>query len=318
MITAAVEAIAISRKFGGRTVVDDVSLRLDKGEILGLLGHNGAGKSTLVKILATALPPSSGSARVAGFDVLSQPAQVRSRIGLAGQYASVDENLSGRDNLVLLARLCGASRREARDRAGELIETFALGEVAGRAARTYSGGTRRRLDLAASLVSSPAVLFLDEPSTGLDPVSRTALWDLIRRTAQQGTAVLLTTQYLEEAERLAGRIQLLSDGRTVACGTVDELKRRVGGSSVHVVLADPGTAAAAVAGLRRALGRDASTVPGGGGRLSVAVASAVDVAAVVRTLDGAGIGIADLSVAKPTLDDVYLSHVRPHHRGSTS
>ncbi|AGZ41972.1 daunorubicin resistance protein DrrA family ABC transporter ATP-binding protein [Actinoplanes friuliensis] len=316
MSPAAVEAIAIGRKFGRRTVLADVSLQLQKGEILGLLGHNGAGKSTLVKILSTALPPSAGAARVAGFDVLSQAAQVRSRIGLAGQYASVDENLTGRDNLVLLARLCGASRRAARERAGELLDTFALSEVAGRQARTYSGGTRRRLDLAASLVASPAVLFLDEPSTGLDPVSRTALWDLIRSTADQGTAVLLTTQYLEEAERLADRIHLLSDGRTVAAGTVEELKRRVGESAVHVVLADPGTAGTAITCLRRALGREATAAPGEG-RLSVPVASSVDVAAVVRALDGAGVTIADISVAKPTLDDVYLSHVRPHHRGST-
>lgn len=223
-----IDVMDICRSFGSTRALDGVSFRIGEGEVLCLLGHNGAGKSTLVSILATALPPSRGTARVAGYDVVREAREVRRRIGLTGQFAAVDENLSGRDNLILVARLLGASRTEARTRADELLETFTLTGAADRAAATYSGGMRRRLDLASSFVGRPQVLFLDEPTTGLDPVSRSALWDSVRSAVTGGATVLLTTQYLEEAEQLADRVIVLGRGRTIADGSVAQLKEQLG------------------------------------------------------------------------------------------
>ncbi|OSZ61686.1 daunorubicin/doxorubicin resistance ABC transporter ATP-binding protein DrrA [Streptomyces pharetrae CZA14] len=305
MNSVMIEAMDISRSFGGARALDGVSFRIGKGEVLCLLGHNGAGKSTLVSILATALPPTSGTARVAGHDVLREPREVRRRIGLTGQFAAVDENLSGRDNLVLVARLLGARRAEAGRRAAELLDAFDLNAAADRPARTYSGGMRRRLDLASSFVGSPQVLFLDEPTTGLDPVSRAALWDLVRSCVAEGTTVLLTTQYLEEAEQLADRVIVLGHGRTIADGTVAQLKGRLGGSTVRAQLADPARSPAAAEALRRA-GLEA--VPGEPeGTVAVPVRESAALAAVVRALDEAGVIIKEISLTEPTLDDVYLA-----------
>ncbi|CAL9504928.1 ATP-binding cassette domain-containing protein [Streptomyces pilosus] len=305
MNSVMIEAMDIGRSFGGARALDGVSFRMEKGKVLCLLGHNGAGKSTLVSILATALPPTSGTARVAGYDVVREPREVRRRIGLTGQFAAVDENLSGRDNLILVARLLGAHRTEARQRAGQLLDAFDLNAAADRPARTYSGGMRRRLDLASSFVGSPQVLFLDEPTTGLDPVSRAGLWDLVRSCVAGGTTVLLTTQYLEEAEQLADRVIVLGHGRTIADGTVAELKGHLGGATVRARLAEPGQGAAASDALRRA---GLPTAPGEpDGTVAVPVRESAALAAVVRALDEAGVTIKEISLTEPTLDDVYLA-----------
>lgn len=216
---AVIEVAGLSKTFGSVAALDDVSLSVRKGSVLGLLGHNGAGKTTLVNILSTLLRPSRGRARVAGFDVVGDGVEVRRRIGLTGQYAAVDETLSGRDNLILIARLLGAGRADASARADELLEIFQLSDAARRRAKTYSGGMRRRLDLAASLVGRPDVLFLDEPTTGLDPVARRGLWQVVERLVEDGATVLLTTQYLDEADYLADSITVLAEGRIVASGT---------------------------------------------------------------------------------------------------
>jgi ABC-2 type transport system ATP-binding protein len=300
-----IEATHVSKRFGKVTALDDVSLEVPQGSVLGLLGHNGAGKTTLVNILSTLLPPSSGTAKVAGFDVVRQSHQVCARIGLTGQFAAVDEQLSGLDNLVLIARLLGASKAEARQRAGELLEVFDLTDAATRPARTYSGGMRRRLDLSASLVGHPDVIFLDEPTTGLDPASRLAMWQIVETLVEDGTTVLLTTQYLDEADRLADSITVLSGGKVVASGTADELKAQVGQRTVTATLADPADAGGALralsaAGLTPTYGDDQHV-------LTVPVAASRDLVHVVRALDEAHIGVAELGFGEPTLDDVYLT-----------
>ncbi|MFJ6620013.1 ATP-binding cassette domain-containing protein [Kitasatospora sp. NPDC091335] len=300
-----IEATDVSRSFGSTQALGGVSFGIAKGEVLCLLGHNGAGKSTLVSILSTALPPTSGTARVAGYDVVREAREVRRRIGLTGQFAAVDESLSGRENLVLVARLLGASRAEARGRADELLETFSLTGAADRTAGTYSGGMRRRLDLASSFVGHPQVLFLDEPTTGLDPVSRGGLWDLVRSSVAKGTTVLLTTQYLEEAEQLADRVIVLGQGRTIADGTVAELKGRLGGSTVRAQLAEPVRTAAALDALRRA-GLEARAGEADGA-VVVPVGESAALAVVVRALDEADLGITGITLTEPTLDDVYLA-----------
>ncbi|MEU7650199.1 ATP-binding cassette domain-containing protein [Streptomyces huasconensis] len=300
-----IEAVRIGRTFGRAHALREVCFRAEKGEVLCLLGHNGAGKSTLVSILTTLLPPTSGSAKVAGFDVVSDGHEVRSRIGLTGQFASVDESLTGRANLVLVARLLGANRREAAARADELLERFALTDAADRAARTYSGGMRRRLDLASSMVGHPQVLFLDEPTTGLDPVRRNELWDVVKGLVADGTTVLLTTQYLEEADQLADRIVVLGQGRTIAEGTAAELKSQVGVSTVHADLADPAAVDDAVAALKAAgLAPAPAEAPGS---VSAPVESSLGLSDVVRALDGAGVALSGLALREPTLDDVYLA-----------
>ncbi|MEU8551277.1 ATP-binding cassette domain-containing protein [Streptomyces roseoverticillatus] len=300
-----IEADGVSRVFGSLRALDSVSLSVRRGTVLGLLGHNGAGKTTLVNVLTAALPPSSGRATVAGFDVTRAPREVRKRIGLTGQFASVDPQLSGRDNLVLLARLLGADRRAARTRADELLELFGLQGFASRRPGTYSGGLRRRLDLAASLVGHPDVIFLDEPTTGLDPSSRLNLWEIVEDLVAGGTTVLLTTQYLDEADRLADSITVLSAGAVIASGTAAELKARVGKCTVTVTpdsAAGPAVACAALlqAGLEPVPDRENGTV-------AVAVEASKDVAQVIRALDRAGVGATALSFREPSLDDVYLA-----------
>ncbi|GAA2351943.1 ATP-binding cassette domain-containing protein [Saccharopolyspora halophila] len=300
-----IQASHITQKFGEVTALDDVSLAVPQGTVLGLLGHNGAGKTTLINVLSTLLPPTSGSARIAGLDVVKDRREVTSRIGLTGQFAAVDEQLSGFDNLVLIARLLGASNREAKHRADELLGTFDLAEAARRPARTYSGGMRRRLDIAASLVGQPDVIFLDEPTTGLDPVSRLNLWQIVENLVADGTTVLLTTQYLDEADRLADSITVLSAGKVVATGTADELKAQVGQRTVNATLADPADMSRALPALTAAgfspthdEARNALTVP---------VTASRELADVVRALDDSGIDIGDLGLGEPTLDDVYLA-----------
>lgn len=305
MANPMIEAIDVTKSFGDVTALNGVSVAVPEGSIHGLLGHNGAGKTTLVHILSTLLEPTSGTARIGGLDVSADAQEVRRRIGLTGQFASVDEQLSGRENLTLIARLLGASRRQALARADELLELFELTEAAKRPASTYSGGMRRRLDIGASLVGSPQVIFLDEPTTGLDPNSRIAVWEVIERLAKDGVSVLLTTQYLEEADRLCERITLLSKGSVVAEGTPAELKAAVGQRMVTVTLTAESEVPAALraltsAGFRATAAQDSSAAVG------VPVAASADLAAVVRTLNEAHTEIAELGFSEPTLDDVYL------------
>lgn len=304
-----IEATGVGKAFGAQKALDGVDIAVPGGTVLGLLGHNGAGKTTLVNVLTTLLPPDEGHARVAGFDVVREAHQVRSRIGLTGQFAAVDEQLSGLDNLVLIARLLGASPREARARAHELLELFGLADAAKRPSRTYSGGMRRRLDLAASLVGHPEVVFLDEPTTGLDPAARLGLWEIVERLVTDGTAVLLTTQYLDEADRLAHSITVLSQGRVVASGTSAELKAQVGRRTVTVTLADPrdvpkATGALERAGLQPVAAQHTLTAP---------VTSSREIATVVRALDEVGLEATELALGEPTLDDVYLTLAQQQH-----
>ncbi|MFE2102103.1 ATP-binding cassette domain-containing protein [Streptomyces sp. NPDC059468] len=300
-----IETQDLSRTFGSVRALDSVTVSARRGTVLALLGHNGAGKTTLVGILTGSLPPSSGRAAVAGFDVTEQAQEVRRRIGLTGQFASVDGKLSGRDNLVLIARLLGAGRKAARARSDELLELFALQEVAQRRAGTYSGGLRRRLDLAASLVGHPEVLFLDEPTTGLDPASRLTLWEIVEALVADGTTVLLTTQYLEEADRLADHVTVLSAGSVIASGTPAELKARVGRRTVTVTMGGAEDTGAAVAALRRA-GLEPMAAPEPHS-VVVPIEATKEVASVIRALDQAGIEATELSFGEPTLDDVYLT-----------
>jgi ABC-2 type transport system ATP-binding protein len=303
----AIEAEGLHKRFGVVHALDDVSLTVPAGTVLGLLGPNGAGKTTTVRILTTLIPPDSGRARVAGFDVVDQAAEVRATVGLAGQQAAVDPLLSGRENLDLIATLHHLDRATRRRRVHELLERFDLTAAAGRRASTYSGGMRRRLDLAASLIGQPQVLVLDEPTAGLDPASRQALWDTIRSLVDQGTTALLTTQYLEEADQLADDIVVIDNGRVIAAGTPDQLKARVGGHRIEVQLAHPADTTSAV----RALAALASSPPTADpytGRLVIPIpGGAAPTAAVLRSLDSAGLDVADLVVRRPTLDDVFLT-----------
>ncbi|HEV7977779.1 ATP-binding cassette domain-containing protein [Amycolatopsis sp.] len=300
-----IEAIGVSKTFGPVCALDSVTLSAPRGSVLALLGHNGAGKTTLVNILTAMTPLSSGTARVAGFDVATDARKMREVIGLTGQFASVDERLSGRDNLVLIARLLGADRKAAKRRADTLLEVFDLTGAAKRLAKTYSGGMRRRLDLAVCLVGSPDVIFLDEPTTGLDPSSRINLWEIVETLVEQGTTVLLTTQYLDEADRLADTIAVLSGGSVVASGTAAQLKGQVGQRSVTVTLEpghDPVAACLALerAGMAPAIGPDGVTI-------TTPVGASKELAAVIRALDDDGIEAAELAFGEPTLDDVYLA-----------
>jgi len=300
----AIHAQGLEKSFGAVGALRGVDLAAEEGTVLGLLGPNGAGKTTAVRILTTLLRPDAGSARVAGVDVLRDPATLRARIGLAGQYAAVDENLTGEENLTMVGRLYDMPRRQAKVRAGELLERFDLVDAGRRVVKTYSGGMRRRLDLAAALVARPPVLFLDEPTTGLDPRSRIDLWATIEARVAAGTTVLLTTQYLDEADRLADRIAVIDLGLVIAEGTADELKDRVGGERLEVRLGDGAPAEAAVTALA-AMSDERPAVEDGVVRVAVRRRPRVVVEAV-RRLDDAGIDVEDVSVRRPTLDDVFL------------
>ena len=297
----------LRRHFGPIKAVDGVDLAAPAGTVLGLLGPDGAGKTTIVRILTTLLDPDGGSAQVAGFDVVRDAEALRSVIGLAGQYAAVDENLTGRENLDLVGRLYHLGKSEARRRADEMLERFELTEAANRTVKTYSGGMRRRLDLGASLIGRPQVLFLDEPTTGLDPRSRFGLWDVIRELVNDGTTLLLTTQYLEEADRLADHIAVIDGGRVIAEGTSDELKSRVGGDLLALRVADRSRVAEAAATIAD-LGSGAPQVVAESGEVSLPVREGASVLAeVVRRLDAAGLEISDLALGRPSLDDVFLA-----------
>jgi len=285
--------------------LDGVSLAFDAGMVYGLLGPNGAGKTTLIRVLATLLRPDSGSARVAGVDVLTHPTRARTRIGLAGQFAAVDDYLTGRENVRMIGRLYGLSSAEAKRRADDILEGIGLTDAAARAVRTYSGGMRRRLDLAASLVGRPQVLFLDEPTTGIDPRNRADLWTLIRQLVDDGTTVLLTTQYLEEADRLAERIGVIDHGRIISEGTSDELKDRLGGAMLELSV-EPEHRDTARRLLVDALGEEPALDPNTGRYRVTARDGTRTLLAAVRALDGAGIEPDDVHLIKPTLDDVFL------------
>ena len=301
----AVETRGLRKSYGKVEALRGIDLQVDAGSVFGLLGPNGAGKTTAVRILTTLLSPDEGSASVAGFDVLRQPAKVRENIGLAGQYAAVDENLTGWENLEMVGRLYHLSRRAAKARADELLADFDLTEAGGRLVRTYSGGMRRRLDLLAALVARPPVLFLDEPTTGLDIRSRIGLWDAMEALVAGGTTVLLTTQYLDEADRLADRMAVIDRGLVIAEGTPDELKAQVGGDRLEVHLCDGRRGEEAIP----VLASIASDRPySENGLVSVPLSDRSGaIADAVRRLDEAGIAIDDIAMRRPTLDDVFLS-----------
>jgi ABC-2 type transport system ATP-binding protein len=302
---AAIEIEGLSKSYKDVEALCGVDLTVETGTVLGLLGPNGAGKTTAVRILTTLLPPSGGRARVAGLDVVDDAAALRAKIGLAGQYAAVDENLTGFENLEMVGRLYHLGRAKAGERASELLERFDLSDASDRLAKTYSGGMRRRLDLAAALVAHPPVLFLDEPTTGLDPRSRIGLWEVIEARVAQGSTVLLTTQYLDEADRLADRIAVIDHGSLIAEGSSDELKERVGGERIEVRLEHPDQTEAAIAALG-GLAADTPWAEDGTVRVPVREHRGA-ITAAVRTLDSEQISIDDIAVRRPTLDDVFLT-----------
>jgi ABC-2 type transport system ATP-binding protein len=303
----AIDAQDLAKRFGDTKALDGLTLQVPEGTVLALLGPNGAGKTTTVRILTTLLPPDGGQARVAGYDVVREPDKIRRALGLSGQFAAVDEYLTGRENLILFGQLCHMRKKAAVRRASELIERFDLTEAAGRLVKTYSGGMRRRLDLAGSLVAQPRILFLDEPTTGLDPRSRLGVWEMIGELVSGGVTLLLTTQYLEEADRLADAIAVVDQGRVIAKGTADELKDRIGGSRLEVItrqqsaLAETGHILRSVSGeeplteerMRRV------TVPASGGIALLNRAAA--------ELERSHIEVQDVALRRPTLDDVFMA-----------
>jgi ABC-2 type transport system ATP-binding protein len=306
-VTDAVVAQDLVKTYGPVRALDGLSLNVSEGTVLGLLGPNGAGKTTCIRILTTLLRPDSGSASVAGIDVLAHPQRVRRVIGLSGQNAAVDEYLTGAENLEMIGRLYHLGAKAARQRATDLLERFELTDAAGRPAKTYSGGMRRRLDLAGALVAHPPVIFMDEPTTGLDPRSRLGMWDVISERARQGTTLLLTTQYLQEADQLCDDIVVIDRGHAIARGTPAELKRQVGGERLHVRLRDRGEVETAQAVLK-SVGTEEPTVDVEAHHVSVPVArGAPALIEAVRQLDSAGIEPNDIEVRKPTLDDAFLT-----------
>jgi len=296
----------LAKSFGTTRALDGVDLEVEAGTVLGLLGPNGAGKTTAVRILAALLAPTGGNAQVGDYDVVRQPYQVRQLIGLAGQYAAVDEYLSGTENLYMLGRLLGMGKPQARRRAAELLDRFDLADAAGRTVKTWSGGMRRRLDLAASLVGRPPVLFLDEPTTGLDPRSRNGLRAVIRELVAEGTTVLLTTQYMEEADQLAHHIAVIDHGQVIATGTPDELKARIGGQVLEVRPADPADLGRA-ADLLGGLSGSQATVDPDVRQISMPMADPAWLPVAVRRLDEADIVVIDLGLRRPSLDEVFLA-----------
>jgi oleandomycin transport system ATP-binding protein len=304
-MTTAIEAEGLTKRFGATQALAGVDLHAEAGRVLALLGPNGAGKTTIVRILATLLKPDAGRARLCGYDVVADATAVRQLLALTGQYASVDDELTGTENLIMICRLLGFGRPASRARAREMLERFDLAEAAGRAVKTYSGGMRRRLDLAASLLGQPEVLFLDEPTTGLDPRGRGQMWDTVRGVVASGATVLLTTQYLEEADELADQIAVIDHGLVVASGTPAELKARTGSQTLAVRAMDPAhspqvaNVVAGVVGVRPEVACS--------GLVTVAVTDPAMVPAVVRRLDDAGIVAAELSLRLPSLDEVFLT-----------
>ena len=294
----AIEAEGLTKKFGATQALAGIDLSVPAGGILGLLGPNGAGKTTAVRVLATLLRPDAGRARIMGADVVAQAAEVRTHIGLTGQYAALDDYLTGRANLIMIGQLARLGRAQARLRAAELLERFDLTAAAGRAVKTYSGGMRRRLDLAASLIGRPEVLFLDEPTTGLDPRSRSVMWEIIRELAGAGTTLLLTTQYLDEADQLADQIAVIDAGQVIAAGSPDALKARIGDDRLTLVLAPGAGPVSTVA-----------ASPVGGGPQIIAPVTGRDgiTTEVVRSLDAAGVLVTSVTLRRPSLDDVFLT-----------
>jgi oleandomycin transport system ATP-binding protein len=306
MTSAAIEAEGLVKTFGDTRALDGVDMVAGEGTVFGLLGPNGAGKTTAVRILSTLLRPDSGRAAVGGYDVGRQPHEVRRLIGLTGQYAAVDELLSGQENLYMIGRLLGMRKGDARARSTELLEDFDLAEAGGKLARTYSGGMRRRLDLAASLVGRPRFLYLDEPTTGLDPRSRLELWGMIRALVAKGTTVLLTTQYLEEADQLADEIVVIDHGRVIAAGTPKDLKTRVGGLVLYAKPVDPADLATTQAVLA-AFGDGDDATHADGQAVTVRVDGQRDLGEAFRRLGDAGVAVDDLSLRRPSLDEVFLA-----------
>ena len=304
--TLAIEATGLVKSFGETRAVDGVDLAVPRGTVYGVLGPNGAGKTTTIRMLATLLRPDAGSARVLGHDIVTDADEVRALVSLTGQLASVDDDLTGRENLILLGRLLGYPTKQARVRADELLAAFGLEEAAGKLAKEYSGGMRRRLDIAASIVVTPELMILDEPTTGLDPRSRNQVWDIIRALVGQGTTVLLCTQYLDEADQLADGIAVIDRGKVIAEGTPARLKSSVGGGALHVRMLEPEQRAEAARLLSRALDAEPQ-LAADPSALSVRVDDAEKAADAVAELSGAGLGLAGFSLAQPSLDEVFLA-----------
>ncbi|WP_327356550.1 ATP-binding cassette domain-containing protein [Streptomyces sp. NBC_01304] len=305
----AVEVRGLVKHYGETKALDGVDLEVKEGTVLGVLGPNGAGKTTLVRVLSTLIQPDAGSAFVAGYDVLTQPRQLRRKIGLTGQYASVDEKISGFENLYMIGRLLDLSRADSRRRATELLERFSLTDAAKRPAGTYSGGMRRRLDLAASMIGQPAVLYLDEPTTGLDPRTRNEVWSEVKRMVGEGVTVLLTTQYMEEAEQLASGLTVIDRGKIIASGGIAELKAKVGGRTLRIRPADPLQLRAIATDLDDSglTGLATATVDAEAGAVIVPVQSDEQLTAIVGMLAARGYGLADITTELPSLDEVFLS-----------
>ncbi|MGF9976989.1 ATP-binding cassette domain-containing protein [Viridibacillus arvi] len=302
----AIEARGLVKNFGDNRAVDGVNLNVRAGTIYGVLGPNGAGKTTTIRMLATLLKADEGSTRIFGYDVAKDPHIVRQLIGVTGQYASVDESLSATENLIIFSRLLGLSRAESRNKAAELLEEFGLTEAAKRPLKNFSGGMRRRLDLAASLIAQPPLIFLDEPTTGLDPRTRNQMWDTIRRLVKTGSTVLLTTQYLQEADELADRIAVIDHGRVVAEGTVNELKASVGTSSLHLSIQNPQDIQDARQTIEQVL-KVQTSISSEVGKITAPMADADKVTDLLIALRQKGIRLDEMSVQKPTLDEVFLT-----------